>query len=61
MSLDADIVVVGAGIAGPALPRKRPSMRPVLILESEEQPGYHSTGDRRPSGPKAMAGRSSSR
>lgn len=42
--LDADVIVIGAGIAGAAIAYfLAPHMR-VLLLERETQPGYHSTG-----------------
>jgi D-arginine dehydrogenase len=44
MKLDADIVIVGAGIAGASLAAEAAGHGSVLILEAEEQPGYHSTG-----------------
>jgi D-arginine dehydrogenase len=39
-----DIAIVGAGIAGASLAAELAPHASVLILESEEQPGYHSTG-----------------
>jgi D-arginine dehydrogenase len=44
MKLDADIVIVGAGIAGASLAFEAADHVSVLILEAEEQPGYHTTG-----------------
>jgi D-arginine dehydrogenase len=44
VTLEADIVVVGAGIAGASLASEVAGDFSVLILEAEEQPGYHSTG-----------------
>jgi D-arginine dehydrogenase len=44
MNLESDIVVVGAGIAGASLAFEAAAHASVLILEAEEQPGYHSTG-----------------
>ena len=44
MTLDADIVIVGAGIAGAGLAAEAAEHASVMILEAEEQPGYHSTG-----------------
>jgi D-arginine dehydrogenase len=44
MSLDAEIVIVGAGIAGASLASEAAEHASVLILEAEEQPGFHSTG-----------------
>jgi D-arginine dehydrogenase len=40
----ADIVVVGAGIAGASLAAEVAGEASVLLLEAEEQPGYHATG-----------------
>ena len=45
--LRADIAIVGAGIAGASLAWRlaaHPRRPRVLLLEREEQPGYHSTG-----------------
>ncbi|MHC6224919.1 NAD(P)/FAD-dependent oxidoreductase [Pseudomonas sp. X10] len=39
-----DIVIIGAGIAGASLGYRLAGQRRVLLLEREEQPGYHSTG-----------------
>lgn len=39
-----DIVIVGAGIAGASLAAAIGSRAGVLLLEAEEQPGYHATG-----------------
>ena len=44
MTFDADVVVVGAGIAGASLASEVAEHASVLILEAEGQPGYHSTG-----------------
>ena len=46
-SLQADVVIVGAGIAGASLAWRlaaHPRRPRVLLLEREDQPGYHSTG-----------------
>jgi D-arginine dehydrogenase len=41
---DADVVVIGAGIAGASIAHwLAPHLR-VIVLEREAQPGYHSTG-----------------
>lgn len=44
---DADIIIIGAGIAGAALGHAllvaRPGLK-LIILEAESQPGYHTTG-----------------
>lgn len=41
---DFDIVIIGAGIAGASLAAEIAAHRSVLLLEAEQQPGYHSTG-----------------
>lgn len=40
----ADVVVIGAGIAGASLAWRLAGRRRVLLLEREAQPGYHATG-----------------
>jgi len=44
MSFDADIAIVGAGMAGASLAAEVAGRASVLLLEAEDQPGYHSTG-----------------
>ncbi|HYG47455.1 MAG TPA: FAD-binding oxidoreductase [Allosphingosinicella sp.] len=44
MSFDADIAIVGAGMAGASLAAAVAGEASVLLLEAEDQPGYHSTG-----------------
>ncbi|HYI39024.1 MAG TPA: FAD-dependent oxidoreductase [Allosphingosinicella sp.] len=44
MSLDFDIAVIGAGMAGASLAAEVASEASVLLVEAEGQPGYHSTG-----------------
>ncbi len=44
MSLDADILIVGAGMAGASLAAELAGRASVLLIEGEAQPGYHSTG-----------------
>jgi len=39
-----DVAVVGAGMAGASLAAEIAGQASVLILEAEDQPGYHSTG-----------------
>jgi D-arginine dehydrogenase len=39
-----DIVIVGAGMAGASLGAELAGSASVLVLEMEEQPGYHATG-----------------
>jgi D-arginine dehydrogenase len=40
----ADLIVIGAGIAGAAAAAHLAANRRVVLLERESQPGYHSTG-----------------
>ena len=40
----ADILVIGAGIAGASVAFELAAERRVVVLEQEEQPGFHSTG-----------------
>ena len=44
MSFDADVAVIGAGMAGASLAAEAAGDASVLLLEAEDQPGYHSTG-----------------
>jgi D-arginine dehydrogenase len=44
MSMDYDIAIVGAGMAGASLAAEVAGRASVLLLEAEDQPGYHSTG-----------------
>ena len=44
MSFDFDIAIIGAGIAGASLAAEVAGAASVLLLEAEDQPGYHSTG-----------------
>lgn len=44
MSENCDVIVVGAGIAGASAAALMAEDRRVVLLEREEQPGYHSTG-----------------
>jgi D-arginine dehydrogenase len=44
MSFDADIAVIGAGMAGASLAALVAGEASVLLIEAEDQPGYHSTG-----------------
>ena len=41
---DADVVIVGAGIAGASAAYFLAPQASVILLEREEQPGYHTTG-----------------
>ena len=40
----ADVVVIGAGIAGASVAAELAASRRVVLLEREAQPGYHTTG-----------------
>lgn len=40
----ADVIVIGAGIAGASIAAELASSSRVLLLERESQPGYHTTG-----------------
>lgn len=40
----ADIIVIGAGIAGASAAARLAETHKVLVLEMEDRPGYHSTG-----------------
>lgn len=42
--IQADIVIVGAGIAGASLAARIGTAASVVLVEAESQPGYHSTG-----------------
>ncbi len=44
MSPDADIAVIGAGIAGASVAAELAETHRVLLLDAESQPGYHTTG-----------------
>ena len=44
MAHTADVVVIGAGIAGAAAAAHLAENRSVILVERESQPGYHSTG-----------------
>ena len=44
MTKRADIAIIGAGIAGASLAAEVAGHASVLLIESEAQPGYHSTG-----------------
>ena len=44
MNNEADIIVIGAGIAGASVAAELAATHRVLILEMESQPGYHTTG-----------------
>ena len=44
MDQKTDFLIVGAGIAGASVAYHLASHGKVLLLEMEEQPGYHSTG-----------------
>src|SRR5579885_1927310 len=40
----ADVVIIGAGIAGASVGYRLAGARRVAIVEAEDQPGYHATG-----------------
>src|SRR5579863_9816734 len=42
--MDADFVIIGAGIAGASAAYELSRHGSVILLEREDQPGYHSTG-----------------
>jgi D-arginine dehydrogenase len=42
--IPADVIVVGAGIAGASAAAELAADARVIVLEMEEQPGYHATG-----------------
>ena len=42
--MNYDIAIVGAGIAGASLAAEIGTQARVLLLEAEDQPGYHATG-----------------
>ncbi len=42
--MDADVIVIGAGIAGASAACELAATRSVLLVEREDQPGYHTTG-----------------
>jgi D-arginine dehydrogenase len=44
MSFDFDIAIIGAGMAGASLAAEVSGQASVVLLEAEDQPGYHSTG-----------------
>ena len=44
MSHVVDVLVIGAGIAGASVAARLSGKRKVTVLETEERPGYHSTG-----------------
>jgi D-arginine dehydrogenase len=42
--MDADVIVIGAGIAGASAACELAATHRVLLVEREDQPGYHTTG-----------------
>ena len=40
----ADVIVIGAGMAGASVAAELAGSHAVLLLEAEDQPGYHATG-----------------
>ncbi len=41
---ETDVIIIGAGAVGAALAHRLAPQRRVIMLEREDQPGYHSTG-----------------
>ncbi len=41
---DADVIIIGAGIAGVSLAAELCAVLSVCVIEAEDQPAYHSTG-----------------
>ena len=39
-----DVAIIGAGMAGASLAAELAPHASVLLLEAEDQPGYHATG-----------------
>lgn len=44
MIISADIAIIGAGMAGASLAAEVGDAARIVLIEGEEQPGYHSTG-----------------
>ena len=44
MAVTADIIVIGAGIAGVSAAAELAATARIVVLEREPQPGYHATG-----------------
>jgi D-arginine dehydrogenase len=44
MNNAADVIIIGAGIAGASLASELANDRKVILLEAEDHPGYHATG-----------------
>jgi len=44
VSHSCDIIVIGGGMAGASAAYELAAHRHVIVLEAEEQPGYHATG-----------------
>ena len=44
MTVRADVIVIGAGIAGVSAGAELATLASVILLEMEAQPGYHATG-----------------
>jgi len=44
MTNEADIIVIGAGIAGASVAAELSAEKNITVLEMEDAPGYHSSG-----------------
>ena len=44
MTTSADVIIIGAGIAGASLAWQLRGTRRVVLLEAEDSPSHHSTG-----------------
>ncbi len=44
MAVTADVIIIGAGIAGASAGAELAASARVIVLETEPQPGYHATG-----------------
>ena len=44
MTTDCDFLVIGAGVSGAAAAWELAALGKTILLEMEDQPGYHSSG-----------------